>query len=128
MFYEVSLGTYGAYTIVTLGVFLPKVPLVYHGLAWRFGRTICTHLRYRYERMELLQKKKSFHELNTTTKLSRRRRRRPFTEHQSDLSTRPVSLTQQQSLAYLGLLVTCLVMLGYTEFSEVDRMQLADDV
>lgn len=51
MFYEVSLGMYGAYTIVTLGVFLPKVhvPLVYHGLAWRFGRTICTHLRYRYE-------------------------------------------------------------------------------
>lgn len=48
MFYEVSLGMYGAYTIVPLGVFLPKVPLVYHGLAWRFGRTICTHLRYRY--------------------------------------------------------------------------------
>lgn len=78
----------------------------------------------------ILAKKKSFHELNTITKLSRRRRRRrPFTEHQSDLSTRPVSLTQQQqSLTYLGLLVTYLVMLGYTEFSEVDRMQLADDV
>lgn len=81
MFYEVSLGMYGAYTIVPLGVFLHKVPLVYHGLAWRFGRTICTHLRYRYERTELLQKKKSFHELNATTKLSRRRRqrRRQFT-------------------------------------------------
>lgn len=36
MFYEVSLGMYGAYTIVTLGVFLPKVPLVYHGVSVAF--------------------------------------------------------------------------------------------
>lgn len=88
---------YGAHTIVTSGVFLPKVPLVYHGLAWRLGRTTCTHFKVQVRMNGIIAKKKSFHELNATTKLSRRRRqrRRQF--------TRPVSLTLQQSLAYLGL-------------------------
>lgn len=61
MFYEVSVGMYGAHTIVTSGVFLPKVPLVYHGLAWRLGRTTCTHLRYLQVRMNgIIAKKEIF--------------------------------------------------------------------
>lgn len=60
MFYEVSVGMYGAHTIVTSGVFLPKVPLVYHGLAWRLGRTTCTHFKVQVRMNGIIAKKKIF--------------------------------------------------------------------